>query len=93
MRREDKPGKVILQTRHPDHPLLMRLIQEGYPSFTASALAQRQLAQLPPFSFQALFRAQAEVNKLAKDFLTEVVNLAKDLTQQEVALLGLLLHP
>jgi primosomal protein N' (replication factor Y) len=86
--REDKPGKVILQTRHPDHPLLMRLIQEGYPSFTASALAQRQLAQLPPFSFQALFRAQAEVNKLAKDFLTEVVNLAKDLTQQEVALLG-----
>lgn len=86
--REDKPGKVILQTRRPDHPLLMGLIQAGYPSFTASALAQRQMAHLPPFSFQALFRAQAEVNEVAKDFLTDVVNLAKGLTQQEVDLLG-----
>ena len=32
------PGEVLIQTEFPEHPLLTRLIAEGYESFAASAL-------------------------------------------------------
>ena len=57
--RAEKPGKVIMQTRQPEHPLLTTLIREGYRSFAKTALAERKDAMLPPFSYQALLRVQA----------------------------------
>jgi primosomal protein N' (replication factor Y) len=57
--RENRPGTVILQTRHPEHPLLLNLIRSGYPSFAAAALDERRAAGLPPYSHQALWRADA----------------------------------
>lgn len=57
--RAEKPGKVIMQTRQPEHPLLTTLIREGYRSFAKTALAERKAALLPPFSYQALLRVQA----------------------------------
>ena len=57
--RAEKPGKVIMQTRQPEHPLLTTLIREGYRSFAKTALAERKEALLPPFSYQALLRVQA----------------------------------
>ncbi len=56
--RAEKPGKVIMQTRQPEHPLLTTLIREGYRSFAKTALAERKEALLPPFSYQALLRVQ-----------------------------------
>ncbi|WP_262965771.1 primosomal protein N' [Methylobacter psychrophilus] len=57
--RAEKPGKVIMQTRQPEHPLLITLIRQGYRSFAKTALAERKEALLPPFSYQALLRVQA----------------------------------
>jgi primosomal protein N' (replication factor Y) len=57
--RAEKPGKVIMQTRQPEHPLLTTLIRQGYRSFAKTALAERKEALLPPFSYQALLRVQA----------------------------------
>ena len=57
--RAEKPGRVIMQTRQPEHPLLTTLIREGYRSFAKTALAERKEALLPPFSYQALLRVQA----------------------------------
>ena len=31
--RAHKPGEVIIQTHHPDHPLLRQLVEQGYPAF------------------------------------------------------------
>ncbi|MEZ5579724.1 MAG: hypothetical protein R3F40_10160 [Candidatus Competibacteraceae bacterium] len=56
--RAEKPGAVIIQTHHPDHPLLHVLVSQGYPAFAAAALAERQAAWLPPFAHQALLRAE-----------------------------------
>ncbi len=45
--RADRPGHVVMQTHHPDHPLLRLLISEGYPAFAAAALdgaARRAIA-------------------------------------------------
>ena len=35
--RADKPGEVIIQTHHPDHPLLRQLTEQGYDAFAAAA--------------------------------------------------------
>lgn len=57
--RASKPGTVVLQTHHPEHELVQDLVNNGYSHFAKTALQERQLTQLPPFSQQALFRAEA----------------------------------
>ncbi len=75
--RAEKPGKVVLQTRKPDHPLLLTLIHQGYSHFARSALAERQTAQLPPFSYQALFRVLAMDKQTPIKFLQQIADLLK----------------
>ena len=75
--RAEKPGKVVLQTRKPDHPLLLTLINQGYSHFARSALAERQAAQLPPFSYQALFRVLAMDKQAPLSFLQEIADFLK----------------
>jgi primosomal protein N' (replication factor Y) len=86
--RAEKPGTVILQTRHPDHPLLTTLIREGYNGFARQALAERQAASLPPFSYQALLRAQATESHKARAFLLSVKQLAGALRDEQTQVLG-----
>ncbi|MFI3189920.1 primosomal protein N' [Crenothrix sp. D3] len=86
--RAEKAGKVIMQTRQPDHPLLTTLIQHGYQRFAISALAERNAAGLPPFSYQALVNAQARDVELPATFLQAVIELAAQTPQHNVLLLG-----
>ncbi len=46
--RAGKQGEVVLQTHHPEHPLLQTLLHKGYDAFAEQALAERQTMQLPP---------------------------------------------
>jgi primosomal protein N' (replication factor Y) len=57
--RADRPGEVLLQTHHPEHPLLQTLIHGGYRAFADGELAQREAAGFPPFAHLALLRAEA----------------------------------
>ena len=75
--RAEKPGTVIIQTHHPDHPLLRVLVSEGYPAFAAAALAEREAALLPPFAHQALLRAEAADPEQAGAFLRAARTLAE----------------
>ncbi|MGZ5008567.1 MAG: primosomal protein N' [Methylobacter sp.] len=86
--RAEKPGRVIMQTRQPDHPLLTTLIREGYGSFAKTALAERKDASLPPFSYQALLRVQATNAEMPKLFLHAVVELAQQYNKGRTQLLG-----
>ncbi len=86
--RAEKPGRVVIQTRHPEHPLLQTLVHQGYESFAKEALAERRAAGLPPFSFQALLRAEASKDGVAIRFLDQAVDLAADLKQAGVELWG-----
>jgi primosomal protein N' (replication factor Y) len=70
--RHERPGQVVIQTHHPDHPLLRLLIQEGYPAFARAALAERAAARLPPASHLALLRAEAADAALPVGFLDQV---------------------
>jgi len=58
--RAQREGEVLLQTHHPEHPLLATLLSGGYHAFAAQELEQRQAAGLPPFAFLALLRAEAK---------------------------------
>ncbi|MFP5506113.1 MAG: primosomal protein N' [Gammaproteobacteria bacterium] len=69
--RAERPGEVLIQTHHPEHPLLRQLVEAGYPAFAAAALAERQAAGLPPFRSLALLRAEAPDARAPEGFLDE----------------------
>jgi len=62
-------SEMWVQTFHPTHPLYEALKQHDYPAFAASQLVERQQAGMPPFSFQALVRADARTQEAAQAFL------------------------
>ncbi len=86
--REEKPGTVLLQTRHPEHALLLALINKDYRSFAADALVERNAARLPPYSYQALIRAKAKDKKSPQVFLTHASKLAKKFESLSTEVLG-----
>ena len=67
--RGTKPGEVLIQTEFPEHPLLKRLLTEGYEGFASSALDERREAGWPPFSRLALLRAEAKDSAALDAFL------------------------
>lgn len=86
--RADKPGQVVIQTHHPDHPLLHLLITQGYHSFAAAALEERHEAHLPPFSNLVLLRAEAGNRELPQQFLSEARAAAEAQMMAGIELLG-----
>jgi primosomal protein N' (replication factor Y) len=79
--RAQKPGVVLIQTHHPDHPLLRTLIMQGYAAFAEAALGERYEACLPPFGYQALLRADATKTEPVYRFLNEAHDLAMGLAR------------
>ncbi|QDW66893.1 primosomal protein N' [Luteimonas granuli] len=67
--RAERPGEVLLQTHHPEHPLLQVLVGGGYRAFADAELGQREAAGFPPFAHMALLRAEAKQAGAAEDFL------------------------
>ncbi|WP_188629341.1 primosomal protein N' [Oceanisphaera marina] len=86
--RASKPGRVILQTHQPEHALLQDLANQGYRHFAHSALQERQAAALPPFSFQALFRAQATDARQVQTFLQQLAQQLQPQLPATVLCLG-----
>ncbi len=74
--RASKPGKVIVQSHYVDHPLLQDLVHNGYHHFAHQALTERKQALLPPFTFQALVRADANYPSYPDKFLQALTKQA-----------------
>ncbi len=70
--RASKPGEVVLQTHHPEHSLLQALLTKSYRHFADTALQERKLAMLPPFSFLTMFRAESNHSEQVESFLRQV---------------------
>ncbi len=86
--RATRPGEVLVQTACPEHPLLTRLMTEGYDGYARAALAERAEARWPPFSRLALLRADAPVREHALEFLEAARKLAEGPASGSVRLLG-----
>ncbi|ACL71374.1 primosomal protein N' [Thioalkalivibrio sulfidiphilus HL-EbGr7] len=67
--RAGRAGEVVIQTHHPDHPLLLTLVHQGYEAFAEAALAERRVAGLPPYTSLVLLRAEATGQQAPNDFL------------------------
>ncbi|MDI9334627.1 MAG: primosomal protein N' [Cytophagales bacterium] len=62
-------AEMWLQTQHPTHPLYTALAAHDYPAFAQMQLVEREAAAMPPFSYQALLRAEGRTQELAQAFL------------------------
>jgi primosomal protein N' (replication factor Y) len=69
--RARKPGRVLLQTHHPEHPLLRGLLAHGYAAAARELLVERRQALLPPYAHQALLRVEAHQRAAVDAFLSE----------------------
>lgn len=57
--RGDLPGRVLIQTWKPDHPILQAVVRGDYQSMAGYELRGRQRAYLPPFGHVVLLRLQS----------------------------------
>ena len=85
-REKNLPGKVLLQTYMPEHPSINTLITEGYKSFAKMELDKRQTAELPPFWFNAMFRAESKRAENAYNLLEIVANNFDQMVNHPTAL-------
>ena len=83
--REEKQGTVMIQTKHPDHPLLQTLIHHGYAKFAEELLNERESALLPPYSYYAVIRAEAHSEQQVDQFLNGLKSVEGG---DQVSLLG-----
>jgi primosomal protein N' (replication factor Y) len=81
-------GEVMIQTSFPEHPLLTRLITEGYEGFARIALEERRLAGWPPYSRLALLRAEAKDAAALNDFLERAALAGRAAAAGTVTVLG-----
>ncbi|MGH8378561.1 MAG: primosomal protein N' [Gammaproteobacteria bacterium] len=86
--RAERPGEVLIQTYHPQHPLLTHLVREGYASFATAALMERRAAGLPPYAAMALLRAEAATKAPPQAFLNAARIKLAPACGQQVQLLG-----
>ncbi|MBY0440263.1 MAG: primosomal protein N' [Burkholderiales bacterium] len=74
--RADLPGRVMIETSIPQHPLFGALARHDYSTFAGQLLDERRQMRLPPFSSQAILRADAAVLAEAIEFLAAAAALA-----------------
>lgn len=76
--RADKPGRAILQTWTPEHPVLQALAAGDRDGFVDAEMAEREAASLPPYGRLAALILSGEnaqaVEKLARDLAEAIPN-------------------
>ncbi len=86
--REAKRGEVVIQTHHPDNPLLQLLLTQGYSAFAKAVLKERNNAALPPWTHLALLRAESSSRDTAKRFLLQIKNDLQKQTDESIEMIG-----
>jgi len=92
--RASKPGTVALQTHHPEHELLQKLVLKGYQGFAPLALKEREQTRMPPYAFQALFRVEDHKQENIDAFFQAWFELAQNIQRHpELLIIGPLPAP
>jgi len=74
--RAEKPGRVLIQSRYCDHPLLQTLTTQNYEVLARQLLAERKTLGLPPYRSQAVLRAETLQPEEGFAFLQNVRQMA-----------------
>ena len=67
--RSSLSGKVLIQTRSPDHPMMQQLVERSYSDQARALLLRRDELRLPPKGAMGLIRSDSKQEKDAIDFL------------------------
>ena len=86
-------SEMWVQTMHPTHPLFEALKRHDYPAFAAGQLKERAQAAMPPFSFQALVRAEARTQEVAQGFLTAASAAVAQMVEADMIARHITLYP
>ena len=86
--RAEKPGEVVIQTHHPDHPLLQTLLHHGYEGFATAALAEREQARFPPYSHLVILRCDAIKQDAGNAFMQAARSLLDTLAAEGLDIFG-----
>ena len=86
--RGSRPGQVLVQTHHPEHPMLQNVLAHDYPTFARMALDEREAAGLPPFEALAVLRAESTQAETPTQFLAALRRDLKPGLPAEVRLAG-----
>lgn len=69
--RGNKQGYVFLQTHSPEHPVLTTLLAGGYQAFTENCLNIRRQLMLPPFTSNAILKADSSSREKVITFISD----------------------
>ena len=86
--RADKPGKVLIQTQLPEHPVFAAVKAQDYAVFAENELNERQMFAMPPFGFQTAVRADAPRVADAMEFLNAAKETLAPLLPESVSQFG-----
>ena len=86
--RADKPGKVLIQTQLPEHPVFAAVEAQDYAVFAENELKERQMFAMPPFGFQTAVRADAPRVADAMEFLNAAKETLAPLLPESVSQFG-----
>ena len=86
--RADKPGKVLIQTQLPEHPVFAAVKAQNYAVFAENELNERQMFAMPPFGFQTAVRADAPRVADAMEFLNAAKETLAPLLPESVSQFG-----
>ncbi len=81
--RDALKGRVLIQTRYPDHPLYRSLLQGDYNRFAQAELAERARAGFPPSVAEAVLRAEGREMPYAIEFLANARAVALALREMD----------
>lgn len=86
MQTTGREAALWVQTWYPQHPLFHALAKHDFAAFAEQQLAERQLAHMPPFGYQALVRAEARTQEAAQAFLNKAAGCTDLPGQSQVVL-------
>lgn len=79
-------GRVMIQSRFPEHPIFDALLRQDYEAFGDRLLQERRESFSPPFVYQALLRAEARTLDKALHFLQQAFDSSQEVETETVRL-------
>ncbi len=91
--RAERPGRVLLQTHHPEHPALRSMLEQPYDQQAQALLAQRKTTLLPPFGQLLLVRTDCADADTGDDFLAQLRGAVEPQLRGQAQIIGPLPAP
>ena len=86
--REQMGAEVILQTEYANHPMLKDLVANNYQAFAQRLAKERQNLLLPPYSYLAILRAEAQDYQAPYELLNSVSKVLQTNLKGSCQLIG-----